>query len=275
MNDSLELYNFVENEVLNDIPVPVSIPCSNKTVPSSIVNIVHSFLLNIQKLAIYSSSKQQIEAYVYCKTGKQLGIDTFSLKELDKIAKSYIRTNSYIATSEALLSLGGLYTMPIDLPIYLTIMCRMLSQLAWIYGTREKNENIILCLLVGSIDYSQIKDRENNMIRNGISYGITTISISKISYTVASHLSTKLFNVLPIIGTLVTFSTNYYYTKLIAESSLKILRREFIVKKYSPQIYINIKNKLFNEKKMYEKLKDNNELIVKIDTDWILIDTYL
>ena len=229
----------------------------NKNISSKItvysIDLVHSFLLNVENVVLKTSSQYDIEQYAKNKLNKDLS--TLSLPELDYLAESYISYSNIYVILDGLLGIGGILFSAIELPLLLCIVCRLLTQLAWIYGLKcnKYNPVIVLRLLVGSIDCENIINDnkeitgklkkiynddslalcEYNLLHDSLSAGALNHLIKLASYSLGIYFSTsQLLNLIPIIGFVGGIGANYYYINTTAKYALKILRKDWILRKY-------------------------------------------
>ena len=88
----------------------------NNYIINCVIEAVHKLLIKLPQITKELESKLNVKAYFLKKTGKQLGDKNINLIEIEKVAKSYIKSNSYITTAEGLLNTFGFVASPIELP---------------------------------------------------------------------------------------------------------------------------------------------------------------
>eukprot|EP01135_Chromosphaera_perkinsii_P002486 Nk52_evm2s224 gene=Nk52_evmTU2s224 len=124
---------------------------------------VYRSLSVLETLALDTASKERVEAYMlsyargknydYVNTPEDFG--KFTIDDLHDIAVAYTNPNEMVSLLQgAGLGLGGMWLMAADIPMLLSINCRMLAQLAWIFGIDvNKQPHIVLQFLAAGVEH--------------------------------------------------------------------------------------------------------------------------
>lgn len=271
LSKDVELDNYIyEESIKNNIPKLLKMSSkTNKYITRRMIDVVHIFLLNVENLVLHTSSQTTIEAYAMRMYNKNL--QDLSLKELDTIADSYISYNNIYAICDGFLGIGGILFSAVEVPLLLCITCRLLTQLSWIYGIKCDKENsvVVLRLLVGSVDYDKILEKdgkknkdveqlktyyedhklaicEYNMLHDSLSMSTVNNIVKLLAYCLGTYFSTsELVRLIPVVGFFGGLGANYYYINTTAKHALKILRKDWILRKYGREKLNEHKQKNF------------------------------
>ena len=125
-------------------------------------------LSTLETLALDTASKEKVESYMltYAREKNYDYINTpedfskFTIDDLEAIARAYTSPNELFSLLQgAGLGMGGLWLMTADIPLLISLNCRMLAQLAWIFGIDcNKQPNVILQFLAAGVAHVLDKD---------------------------------------------------------------------------------------------------------------------
>lgn len=219
-NIELEYYleNLPEKKILKSSKI-INFKCE------TLVDVIYSFLLKMNQVCFKTLDQVNIQAEVYRKTRKHIGDKKLTLGELESISNSYISQKNILLLFNGLLTFGGLAL--IKIPVLLTGICRLLIILCWIFDV-EPTDEMIIKLLVSSTD-----DLPKESLGECVNHSLVYESARQLAYRLALYFS---FDWIPIIGSITSIGTNFYFVRTVLSNALDYLKRDWMTRKYGKDL---------------------------------------